>query len=77
MESKLLPPEKRAVKLGIGPNGELVLDATFYETGGWLENMLVRFSEFSETVACMDDLEKIVTAKFAELDKRDATKANE
>ncbi len=62
-ESKLLPPEKRTIEVSVRQGGVLVLEAKFYESGGWHEVVPIPFADFAPTLTCMADLEKLVAIK--------------
>ena len=56
--------EDRTVKVEIRPDGELILMAGFFERGGYTHYTPIRFSTFSDTLTCMEDLERIVTDRI-------------
>ncbi len=53
-ESKLLPPEKRTVDVAVRQGGALVLEAKFYESGGWHEVVPFPFADFAPTLTFTD-----------------------
>ncbi len=60
MEKKLLPPDQRKIAVEVGPDGRLVLMACFHEKAGTRFWTPLRFSYFSQTLTCIDDLERLI-----------------
>jgi len=58
-----LPKELRKMKIEVSPNGQLSIVAGFHECGGYISWTAVPFSDFSQTLTCIKDLERIVLGK--------------
>ena len=56
----LLPKELREMKIEVRPNGQLAIVAGFHECGGYISWTAVPFSDFSQTLTSIEDLERIV-----------------
>jgi len=55
-----LPKELREMKIEVRPDGQLVIAAGFHECGGYTSWTAVPFSDFSQTLTSIKDLERIV-----------------
>ena len=55
-----LPKELRKMQIEVRPDGKLVIAAGFHECGGYISWTAVPFSDFSQTLTCLNDLERFV-----------------
>ena len=57
---RLLPKELRQIEVEVLPGGKLVLLAGFHESADCVDWTSLPFSDFSQTLTCLDDLERLV-----------------
>ena len=62
-ERRLLPPDQRVLKIEVQSDGTLLLFAGFHERDGCVLWNAMPFSDFSQTLTCLDDLECFVIDK--------------
>jgi len=62
-ERRLLPPERRTLTIEVRSDDTLILLAGFHECGGCIDWTSIPFSDFSQTLTRLDDLERFVNGK--------------